>query len=76
MSIVQKTKLMQVLERIASALERANDIQAKLLETTDPINVLEQWPDDGKPRFTYTDEETEIIREQLAKRGVEYKERV
>lgn len=64
-------------ERTALALERIAAALEGLLESTNPLNPLEQWYDTpDKQRVFYTDEEKEIIRLKLAEMGKEYKERV
>lgn len=67
------------LERIEIQLRRIADLLEGVLEATDPIRPLtslDQLPEErSKVRAFYTDEEGDIVKEQLRRLGKEYKER-
>lgn len=75
----KKTNLEIQIEGIAYQLKRIGDILEGVLESTDPVRPvfsLDQLPEErDKERAFYTDERKDIIKEQLARLGKEYKEK-
>lgn len=63
------------IERVALALERIASVLEGLMESTNPLNELQEWKESDIPRVEYTNEDREIVEYKLRQMGKEYKER-